>query len=90
MAPLVGGYSTETHPFGLVYEHMDNLDLRQYLKNEPNVERVKLVLDTVNPLYQLSDVSRQQLTGIAQFLKRMHDLNIVHGDLRTVRLFYVS
>ena len=41
--PLVGVYSTEEHPFGLVYEHMDNLDLRQYLKNEPNVGRLELV-----------------------------------------------
>ena len=42
--PLVGVYSTEKHPFGLVHEHMDNLDLRQYLKNEPNVGRLELVL----------------------------------------------
>jgi hypothetical protein len=31
-------------PFGLVYEYMDNLDLRQHLKNEPNVGRLELVL----------------------------------------------
>ena len=42
--PLVGVYSTEKHPFGLVYEHMDHLDLRQYLKNEPNVGRPEPVL----------------------------------------------
>ena len=41
--PLVGVHSTEKHPFGLVYEHMDNLDLRQYLKNEPDVGRLELV-----------------------------------------------
>jgi hypothetical protein len=44
VVPLVGVYTTGAHPFGLVYEHMDNLDLRQYLRNEPNVGRVKLVL----------------------------------------------
>ena len=42
--PLVGVHSTEKRPFGLVYEHMDNLDLRQYLKNEPDVGRLELVL----------------------------------------------
>ena len=42
--PLVGVYSTEKHPFGLVYEYMDNLDLRQHLKNKPNVGRLELVL----------------------------------------------
>jgi len=39
----MGVYSTETHPFGLIYEHMDGLDLKQYLRNEPNVGRLKLV-----------------------------------------------
>ncbi|KAF9641890.1 hypothetical protein BDM02DRAFT_3273656 [Thelephora ganbajun] len=43
---LVGVYSTHTHPFGLIYEYMDNLDLRQYLRNEPYVGRLKLVLIT--------------------------------------------
>ncbi|KAF9643263.1 hypothetical protein BDM02DRAFT_3264161, partial [Thelephora ganbajun] len=63
---LVGVYSTHTHPFGLIYEYMDNLDLRQYLRNEPNVERLKL------------------LTDIARCLNRLHDLDVVHSDLRTV------
>lgn len=41
--PLVGAYSTKVHSFGLVYEYMDGLDLRKYLENEPNTERLKLV-----------------------------------------------
>lgn len=41
---LMGVYSTETHPFGLVYEYADGLDLRQYLRSEPDAERLKLVL----------------------------------------------
>ena len=44
VAPLVGVYSTEAHPFGLVYEYMDSLDLRQYLRNESHMEKLKLVL----------------------------------------------
>jgi len=51
VVPLLGVYSTETHPFGLVYEYMDGLDLKQYLRNEPNVGRVKLV---PIPLHHLS------------------------------------
>jgi len=41
---LVGAYSTEAHPFGLVYEYMDCLDLGQYLQNKPDVGRLGLVL----------------------------------------------
>lgn len=44
VVPLVGVYSTETHPFCLVYEYMDGLDLRQHLRSEPNVGRLELVL----------------------------------------------
>jgi serine/threonine protein kinase len=51
VVPLVGVYSTEEHPLGLVYEYMDNMDIRQYLQSEPNVERLKLVSTPCAPLY---------------------------------------
>ena len=51
---LIGVYSTEAHPFGLVYEYMDGLDLRQHLGNMPNVEGLKLVLISTYPLPLLS------------------------------------
>jgi len=50
VVPLLGVYSTETHPFGLVYEYMDGLDLKQYLGNDPNVGRLKLVLIPTSPI----------------------------------------
>ncbi|KAF9644639.1 kinase-like protein [Thelephora ganbajun] len=61
-------YSTETHPFGLIYEYMDGLDLGQYLRNEPNVGRLELLAD------------------IVRHLNRLHDLGIVHGDVRTANI----
>ena len=50
---FVGVYSTETHPFGLVYEYMDGMDLRQYIQKEPNVGRLRLVL-ILSPTLSLS------------------------------------
>lgn len=41
---LVGVYSTEAHPFGLVYEYMDGLNVQQYLGNVLSGSRLKLVL----------------------------------------------
>jgi len=84
---LVGVYSTEAHPFGLVYEYMDGLDLKQYMKNEPNLRRLKLVRVPTLLIRCLSTphLHRQQLIGIARGLKRMHDLGIVHGNLQSVR-----
>ena len=43
VVPLAGVYLNGACPFGLVYKYMENLDLAQYLKNQPNVGRVKLV-----------------------------------------------
>jgi len=57
VVPLVGVYSVEDHPFCLVYEYVDGLDLRQYLSAKPDVGRLELVpipssgrLLLVNPL----------------------------------------
>ena len=36
-------WSTEDHPYGLVYDYMANLDLRQYLQSGPKVGRLTLV-----------------------------------------------
>lgn len=49
--PFIGVYSTEAHPFGIVYEYMENLDLKQYLRNKPDVGRLKLVLNPPHILY---------------------------------------
>lgn len=46
---LIGVYSTESHPLGLVYEYIDNLDLKQYLTKEPNAEKMKLVVTLFLP-----------------------------------------
>ena len=53
VVPLVGVYSTEAHPFSLIYEYMEGLDLRQYLRNEPRVERLQLVPIPMHLLYLL-------------------------------------
>jgi serine/threonine protein kinase len=54
IVPLVGVCLTETHPLVLVYEYADNLDLRHYVRNEPNVRRLDLVRTPTYtpPLYQ--------------------------------------
>ena len=43
IVPFLGVLSTPIHPFALLYEMMDNLDLQQYLAQHPNVSRLKLV-----------------------------------------------
>jgi len=57
VVPLVGVYSTEAHPFGLIYEYMDGLDLRQYLRNKHDVDRLNLVLIPTHSFPKLSTTS---------------------------------
>ena len=41
---FLGVYSTAEHPMALIYEYMDGLDLKQHLMNDPNAEKLKLVI----------------------------------------------
>ena len=43
IVPFLGVYSTPSHPFALIYEIMDNVDLGQYLARRPTVSKLKLV-----------------------------------------------
>ena len=43
VVPFVGIFPTEIHPFCIVYEYIGNLDLKQYLRSEPDAGRLKLV-----------------------------------------------
>ena len=52
--PLVGVYSTEAHPFGLIYEYMDGLDVRQRLRNAPNEDKLTLVSHSFPPPFPLT------------------------------------
>ena len=57
VVPFVGVYSTETHPFGLVYKYVDGLDLKQYLRNGPTVWGLQMVLIPAHPHCWPSDTS---------------------------------
>ena len=59
VVPLVGVYSTEAHPFGLIYEYMEGLDLKQHLRNQPSVGTLELVTTSraPSPSNRISDAS---------------------------------
>ena len=43
IVPFIGVYSTPKHPLALVFELMDHLNLREYLRSDKDVGRCKLV-----------------------------------------------
>ena len=87
LVPFIGVYSTPEHPFALVFEFMEHLNLREYLRNNRDVGKLELV--RFHPRFFLLPVSvpRYQLLGIARAMKDMHSLNVIHGNLETVRTF---
>jgi hypothetical protein len=43
VVPIIGVYSSPAYPFALVYEMMENVDLRQHLAQQPAISRLKFV-----------------------------------------------
>jgi len=41
--PFIAIYSTREHPFGLVFKFMDHSNLRSYLRNNQDTDRLELV-----------------------------------------------
>ena len=81
--PFIAVYSTPEHPFGLVFEFMEHLNLGDYLRNNPDIPRLELV----RPCRQICCIvssSRHQLLEIARSLEHMHGLGIVHGNVAIV------
>ena len=84
IVPFIGVCSTPKHPSALVFDFMDNMNLREYLRNNRDVGRLELVgfLCTA-PLVMLK--SRGQLLEIARGVEYMHKLDVIHGNLKSVR-----
>ena len=91
VVPFVGVYSTQEHPFALVFEFMKHLNLGEYLRNNCEVGRRELVRFSLSPGPLITNsVSRYQLLGTARAIKDMHNVNAVHGNLKIVRTILSS
>ena len=87
--PFVGAYSTLDHPLSLVFEFMERGNLAEYLRAEPNANKLQLVPPSI--LIEISSTHRRnldpflcQVVGIARGLHHMRDLGVVHGNLESV------
>ena len=78
--PLLGITIT---PFQLISNWMPGGDLLQYVKKNPNTDRLGLV--GVPPLVFIPPSLLLQLSDIANGLDYLHSRYVVHGDLKGVR-----
>ena len=65
---------------------MEHRGLEEYLKNDGGTSRVRLVRLGFFPSHRSPNLFLSQLTDIAQGLFHMHDLDIIHGNVKIVRL----
>ena len=80
ISPLLG---VIVNHFQLISNWMSGGNLGEYIKNNSDVNRLKLV---GAPLSRLSRAySRCQLSDVAKGLRYLHSCNVVHGDLKGVR-----
>lgn len=78
--PLLGITIT---PFQLISNWMPGGDLPEYLKKNPNANRLVLVSFHFACLF--CPCSRYQLSDVAKGLRYLHSCNVTHGDLKGVR-----
>ena len=71
------------HRFALVSEWMENGNINEFIGRDRHVNRAEFVRChlTLQEPYSCTI----QLAGVANGLKYMHDLHMVHGDLKGVR-----
>ena len=73
------------NPLQLVSEWMPGGELRRYLKKNPDANHINLVGPNSYPLpHKTSPLF--QLLGVAEGLAYLHSSDIIHGDLKGVRV----
>ena len=85
--PLVG-VSVAKNPrhFRIISEWMPNGNVMEYTRSNPRANRLRLVSSVVRFLEVLySDNRNPQLSEVAFGVTYLHELGIVHGDLKGVR-----
>jgi len=72
------------NPLQLISEWMPHGELREYIKENQYMNRVGLVGSSL-PTH-MQHLTYPQLLGVAEGLGYLHSCNVIHGDLKGVRL----
>lgn len=87
--PLLGvSVSKNPQYFRIVSEWMPNGNVTEYVGSNPEANRLHLVSPVTNPPWlMLMSINDSQLFEVASGITYLHDLGIVHGDLKGVRRY---
>ena len=89
--PLFGiSMSTDPHGFCVLTEWMPNGNVMQYTRSNPEANRLQLVGPlAVSPRLPVTIIKNIQLSEVMSGVAYLHELSIVHGDLKGVSLVLV-
>ena len=73
-----------------VFDWMENGTLRQYMKNNHQVDKSSVVCVCISPFQYCADAFPQQAIEIAKGLEYLHSNGVVHSDLKSVSLYTLS
>jgi len=82
IVPFVG---VTLEPLQLVSMWMPGGELRDYVKENPYANLIRLVSHLLSPLD--TALPSCQLLGVAEGLAYLHSCNVIHGDLKGVCIF---
>ena len=77
-------------PLSMVSEWMPNGNVRQYVQDYPQVDRLQLVCLPAPPRYPVFILTLRQLLDICHGLQFLHSYDVIHGDLKGVCVLIVS
>ena len=90
--PLLGVYmSPDSNRFDILTDWMPNGNLVQYAKSNPEVNRLKLVSMLAIPSFAIVRLFTDdlQLSEVMSGVAYLHNLSIVHGDLKGVNAMFL-
>lgn len=77
-------------PLSMVSEWMPNDNVRQYVQDCPQADRLQLVCPSPLPSHSTCILMSCQLLDICYGLQFLHAHDVIHGDLKGVRVSDVS
>jgi len=91
--PLLGvSFSADPRSFRIISDWMRNGNVMEYTKSNPEVNRLRLVspLADFSPIFVLMILHDRQLSGVMSGATYLHELGVIHGDLKGVRQTFTT
>ena len=87
IVPFLGLLRREGNIPSLVIPYYENTDVMRYLRQNPTADRLMLVSDDMMCSLSFQLTFKCQIRGLASGIVYLHELEIIHGDIKGVSLY---